>query len=201
MEQTSGSAEIDPRVLQHIRHTARRLAGVQAVQGMDAQDIEQDLILDLWRRRAAFDASRASFRTFADRVVAHRVAELTRTTARAAMESAMLSLALPLDDEGQNGLTLGDTLADPGSEAEPDEQHGLPLDVRRFVQHLTPALQRCCSILLAPNVAEAAAEAGLHRSSVYENVQRLRRLATAAGLHDYIRAPRHFAEPAGKCAA
>lgn len=201
MEQTTGGAALDTRVLQHIRNTARRLAGAHAAPGMDAQDIEQNLILDLWRRRAAFDASRASFRTFADRVVAHRVAELTRTTARAAAEGAMLSLSLPLDDEEEGGATLADALPDPRSLADLDEQHGLSLDVRRFTQHLTPALQRCCSILLAPNVADAAAEAGLHRSSVYENLHRLRSLATAAGLHDYVRAPRHFVEPASKCGA
>jgi DNA-directed RNA polymerase specialized sigma24 family protein len=197
MEQTTSRAGVDPRVLKHIRTTARRLTGDKAIPGMDAQDIEQDLVLDLWRRRAAFDPSRATFRTFADRVVAHRVATLTGPTVRLAAERATLSLDLPAaNDDGD--ATLADILSDPDEPADLDEQHGLRLDVRRFVAGLTPALKRCCAILLAPNVTEAAAAAGLHRSSVYESAQRLRRLAAAAGLQDYVGGPRHIAQPAGR---
>jgi len=36
-----------PRTLKHIRNTARRLARCRSVPGMDAEDIEQDLFLDL----------------------------------------------------------------------------------------------------------------------------------------------------------
>ena len=97
MEQTTSRAGVDPRVLKHIRTTARHLTGDKAIPGMDAQDIEQDLVLDLWRRRAAFDPSRATFRTFADRVVAHRVATLTGPTVRlAAKEQRSPWISLPL---------------------------------------------------------------------------------------------------------
>lgn len=199
MEQTTGIAELDARTLKHIRTTARRLHRTGSLPGMDADDIAHDLILDLWRRRGAFDPARASFRTFANRIIAHRVATLTSPTARLAAERSMRWLDAPLGDD--DGATLADTLADSTAPADADALYGQTLDVRRFVAGLSPALKRCCAILLAPNVVEAAAAAGMHRSSVYENAHRLKTLAAAAGLKNYLSGPRHLAKPAGRWSA
>jgi uncharacterized protein (DUF2267 family) len=163
---------------------------------MDAGDYEQDLVLDLWRRQDAFDASRASFRTFADRIVAHRAATLASRTAKALMERGMASLDAPL--AGDDGATLAEILsARPEGHSQYEEQD-LVFDVRRFVSRLTPALKRCCEILVSGNVAEATEVAGLHRSTVYESACRLRMQATEAGLGAYVLAPRHTALEAGK---
>jgi RNA polymerase sigma factor (sigma-70 family) len=162
--------------------------------GMDADDIAQDLFLDLWRRRAAFDPSRASFATFADRVIAHRVASLLCSTARLRAERQHLSL-----DDGAERPVLADSLPDPQAVSEVDQ--ALALDVRRFLEELPPALRRCCDLLLTPNLRAASAEAGLHRSTIYENARRLRRLAERAGLRNYVAAPRHFADRTGRCPA
>ena len=192
MEQTTGNAALDARIRNHIHTTAKRLARCGSVPVMDAQDIEQDLFLDLWHRRHAYDPTRASFRTFADRVIANRVATLACPTERLKAERQLVWLDQPIDDEQH---TLADTLADP--DAPSDQDHGLTLDVKRFVAGLSPAMRRCCAILLAPNVAAASATAGIHRSSVYENAQRLRKLAVAAGLQEYVIPPRHIRAPAG----
>lgn len=186
---------IDPRVLRHIRATARRLARQHAVPGMDAQDLEQDLVLDLWCRMEAFDPARASFRTFAHRVIAHRVATLTSPTARRAAERATVPLDMPV--VRGSDITIAEMLPADPDDAAPDDSHGLRLDVARFVASLTPALRRCCDILISENVAAAAEAAGLHRSSVYENAKRLKHQAIAAGLGAYFAGPRHFANRAG----
>lgn len=197
MDQLTRDAALDARTRKHIRNTARRLARRGGVPGMDAEDIEQDLFLDLWRRRAGFDPERASFATFADRVIAHRVATLTSPTARLRAERRQVCIDEPI--EGDAGQTLADVLADPMGLGELD--HGLALDLRRFVAGLTPALQRCCEILLAPNLRAATAQAGVHHSSIYENARRLRRQAEAAGLKEYVGPPRHLPHHAGRCLA
>lgn len=191
MEQPVG---LDASTFRHIRNTAGRLASAGSVPGMDREDIEQDLILDLWQRRRAFDPSRASFRTFADRIVAHRIATLTCATARTQAERTIAWLDAPTGDDGGPGLA--DVLAD--TTAPTDIDLGLAFDVRRFVATLTQALRRCCAILAEPNVAEAARVVGLHRSVVYEGVTRLRVLATAAGLRDYLNSSRQPERPCGK---
>jgi RNA polymerase sigma-70 factor (ECF subfamily) len=182
MEQITEITGLDARVLKHIRCTTRGLARTARLPGMDADDIEQDLLLDLWQRRTAYDPARASFPTFADRVVAHRVATLTCATARIKAERGLVSL--DASDDNEDSTALVDSLADPTIPQE--DERGLVLDMRRFMASLTPALLRNCDILLAPNLRDAAAQAGLHRSSVYEGAQRLRKLAMAAGLAEYI---------------
>ncbi|MBW8270907.1 sigma factor, partial [Caldovatus aquaticus] len=195
MEQPTREAALDARILKNIRNTARRLDRQGRIPGMDADDIAQDLFVDLWRRRDAFDPSRASFATFADRVVSHSVATLLNSTARLRAERQLLSL--DAGNDGADRSALADTLVDRQADTEADQ--ALAIDVRRFIGGLPPALRRCCDLLLMPNLRAASAEAGLHRSTIYENARRLRRLAERAGLRDYVAAPRHFADRAGRC--
>jgi hypothetical protein len=164
---------------------------------MDAEDIAQDLFLDLWRRCPAFDPSRASFPTFADRIIAHRAASLTASTPRMQLERRKIGFDDPID--GSDGGALVDILSDPAAPGE--LEHGLVLDFRRFIEGLSPALQRCCAILAEPNIRLAATQAGTHRSSLYENARRLRRQAEAAGLKEYVAPSRHFRRHAGRCLA
>lgn len=197
MEQTTRDAALAPRTLKHIHRTARRLARSGRVRGMDAEDIAQDLFLDLWRRYPAFDPSRASFPTFADRIIAHRAASLTASTPRMQLERRQIGIDDPVDD--CDGCTLADTLSDPAAPGELD--HGLALDLRRFIESLSPALQRCCAILAEPNIRLAATQAGTHRSSLYENARRLRKRAEEAGLGIYVVGPRQNWNSAGRCPA
>lgn len=197
MEQTTRDAALAPRTLKHIRSTARRLARSGRTRGMDAEDIAQDLFLDLWRRCPAFDPSRASFPTFADRIIAHRAASLTAQTQRTQMERRQIRIDDPV--EGPDGCTLADTLPDTTAPGELD--HGLSLDLRRFIESLSPALQRCCAIMADPNIRSAAARVGTHRSSLYESARRLRRRAEESGLRIYLAEPRQISTLAGRCPA
>ena len=187
MQQTNWDDRLDATVLEHIRYTARRASHFHAVPGMDSDDLEQDLFLHLWSRRDAHNPLRASFRTFASRVVANRMATLTAPSTRRNAERAMISLDSPISND--NPDTLADHLVDPDGAGLDHEYHGLVLDVRRFIASLTPALQRCCAILLAPNISNSAIAAGIHRSTVYENAERLRKLAVVGGLRDYVVGP------------
>lgn len=194
MDQFFHDAVLDARIRQHIRRTAWRLARTGLVPGMDSDDIEQDLFLDLWRRRVNYLPDKASFATFADRIIAHRAATLTYPTARLRGERRQVGLDRSADSG--EGLTLAEVLADPG--ASDEVSLGLAMDLRRFVAGLTPALRTCCDILLAPNVRSATAQAGVHHSSFYENAHRLRQKAAAAGLREYLPQPRQIERRAGK---
>jgi RNA polymerase sigma-70 factor (ECF subfamily) len=191
---------LDPEVVRNIRATARRLARQRAVPGMDAEDFEQDLALDLWRRQDAFNPERASFRTFAARVVANRVATLTAGTARLHAERRTVSLHDPIEaDHPAGGATLLlEVIADDG--LFDADGMAIQLDIRRFLIRLSPALQRCCVALLRTTGADAAAEAGVHRSTMHENLVRLRGMAAQAGLRNRADRPRRFDDRAGRCA-
>jgi RNA polymerase sigma-70 factor (ECF subfamily) len=184
---------LDPRVVANLRCVARRLARSGGVPGMDLEDLEQDLIFDLWRRLPAYDPRRASLPTFADRVLNHRAATLTASSARLTAERRAVSLdAQDAPDETACAGLVGLHTA-----LDDDDTVGLRLDVARFLDRLTPAQRRACIVLMQPNVAGAARALGMHRSTVYEMRERLRRLATEAGLGIYASPPRHSASVAG----
>ena len=197
METSNRDGGIDRRVLSNIRFNARRLARGRTIPGMEVEDYEQDLVTDLLHRRRAFDPRLASFATFADRVVGHRISTLTNPTLRLKAERKAVSLDAPVLDEDGNGQTLLDLLPD---EAPPtDESAAIRIDVGRFVEGLPPPLLECCEILLADSISEGARAAGIHRSTAYERAARLRECATAQGLAVYVsQLPRQFCSLPGR---
>jgi hypothetical protein len=194
MEISSRDGGIDRRVMNNIRFNARRLARGQTVPGMAVEDYEQDLVLDLLHRRKAFDPGLASFATFADRVVSHRISTLASPTLRLKEERRAVSLDAPAEDEDGSELTLLDLLSD---EAPPiDESAAIRIDVGRLVAGLPPPLLDCCAVLLADSISEGARAVQIHRSTLYERTARLRERALAQGLAIYATgSPDTFACP------
>ena len=171
---------LHPRAIQFIRHHARQLARHRAVPGMELEDYEQDLITDLLAREHRFDATRAAYPTFADRVIRHRVSTLIQAGLRMRR----------IEDQGPRSVAPGPRLeteveSSPGTCCSGD-RCSLCLDLERFVGRLPVRLRRCCEWLLAENRLAAAAALGLHRSSLYEAAHDLKRHAIEAGLHLYL---------------
>jgi RNA polymerase sigma factor (sigma-70 family) len=180
------------RIDRTIHFRAERLARSGAVPVMDADDIAQDLRLDLFRRAEQFDPGRASFATFADRVTAHRIATLATPTAQRRAEREMLSLDAPVKRaDGSDRETLGDmlaasdALAGPGS-AEHDCTVAMRHDVRRLLRALSPACSMVAVALAHMTPTEIARTLGLHRSTVYARITAIREAAAAMGLGEYV---------------
>lgn len=188
MELNNRYGGISPRVIRNMKYQAARLAHSGALPGMDKDDIEQELMLDLLRRKGRFDPDRASFDTFADRVITNRVASLTASTHKLRAERITISLDFVVaNDDVDDGTSLLDKLDDLENPCAVDElKIGLVRDVARFIGDLPPVLQRYVAILAADNVCEAAREAGLHRSTVYERKEQIRRAAEDWGLAEYL---------------
>jgi RNA polymerase sigma-70 factor (ECF subfamily) len=180
MEHRNRYDGVHPRAIQFVRYHARQLARHRAVPGMELEDYEQDLITDLLVRERRFDAARASYPTFADRIIRNRVSTLIQAGLRVRR----------IEDPGS-----GAVVAEPNLETQAEscacacsseEWCSLCLDLERFVGKLPARLRRCCEWLLAENRRAAAAALGLHRSSLYEAAHDLKRHAIEAGLHLYL---------------
>jgi hypothetical protein len=181
MEHRNSYDGVHPRAVQFVRYHARQLARHRAVPGMELEDYEQDLITDLLVRERRFDARRASYPTFADRIIRKRVSTLIQ---------AGLGMRRIEDQGPRSGAAepSRETQADPSACAcWTEEWCSLCLDLERFVEQLPVRLRRCCEWLLAEDRLAAAAALGLHRSSLYEVAHDLRRLAIEAGLNLYLR--------------
>jgi hypothetical protein len=181
MEQYNRYDGVHPRAVQFIRYHARQLARLCAVPGMDIADYEQELVADLLERSDRFDPSRASYPTFADRLIRKRVASLLECGSRMRRVSAGghdgdAIVAAALETEGLW----------PASLLPAHERINLRLDLERFIEQLPIRLRRCCGWLMALNRRTAASEIGLHRSSLYEAAAELKQRAGEAGLDRYL---------------
>lgn len=180
------------RVSRNIMVRAARLARSGAVPGMTAEDIAQDLREHLWRRGGAFDPTRGSYDTFADRVIANRIASLASPTERLRAERSWVSFSEPSghEDDGER-LPLSETLAETDGlhsvEARPiDEALGLVRDVGRLKRGLMPAHKAVADVLVDHSPSEAAVTLGVHRSTIYARLAMIRAAAIAIGLEVYL---------------
>ncbi len=137
------------------RIAAVRAAKVVAVFRLprDARhDLEQEAILELWRRLPLFDSRRAGWRTFAERVVANRLISLMRGLRWKDEPLCELDRALPT----------------------PDDHFNLRADVRRVlagVSRFDRAVARC---LIDYSAMDTGQRLGVSRATVYRAIGRLR---------------------------
>jgi RNA polymerase sigma factor (sigma-70 family) len=180
MEQLRNSYDVlPPYAITTIRIHAHRLARDEVIRGMAAADFEQELALDLWRRLPAFDPRRASLATFIDRIVRNRVTGFHKAARAGARRLEREAPHTPLDELDQAVERSRDRpLAD-------IDRIALRHDLARFVAALPSALRRCCAIVTSESTGEAIRKHGLHPSTYYEGLRRLRQRAREVGLHEY----------------
>ena len=194
MEQLQKLTDPNSRVSRNIRIRAKRLAWSNARPGFDIDDIEQELRADLIRRAQRYDATKSSYDTFADRIIANRIATLASATKAMHAERTMQSLDVPVGDEdGDGSLTLSEVLPesaalDPVDEFSRMHGPGLRGDVGKLLAALCPATRQVAIAVSHLSVSEAARALGLHRSTVYERLAAIRRTATRLGLDGYFEA-------------
>jgi RNA polymerase sigma-70 factor (ECF subfamily) len=181
------------RVSCNIMIRAGRLARSGAVPGMTADDIAQDLREHLWRRDSAFDPARGSYDTFADRVIANRIATLASPTERLRAERGWVGFDEPAEEgaEPDEALSLSETLAETAALHAPapraaDEAIGLIHDVRRLIEGLSPACRAVALALIDLSPTEAVEALGVHRSTVYARLGTIRLAAVARDLGAYL---------------
>jgi DNA-directed RNA polymerase specialized sigma24 family protein len=186
MEQQRNQYDVlHPYATTTIRVHARCLAREQVIPGMAAEDYEQELAADLWRRLPTYDPERASLPTFIDRLVRNRVAGFFAAAhaAKRQHERQLVAFDESKDDAERAGSVKTSSWVAASNLA---DEVGLRHDVRRFKSSLPSALQRCCAILMNGSITEAISKYGLHPSSYYDGLGRLRRRARGAGLDAYL---------------
>ncbi len=187
-----------------IRSRAQRLARQAGLKIEDRQDIEQELWVDLLVRWRRFDAARACDRTFATRVVEHRVVTLlreSRTVAKSAQrkrrslhdtvedgDGRSVPMAQVLDDRAQAARTGSHSVAT-------DRQADLAVDVAGVLTDLPEELRDLCERLKDSSIAHIARDMGIARASLYRRIEKIREHFVSAGLHEYFRnSTGHFFE-------
>jgi RNA polymerase sigma-70 factor (ECF subfamily) len=133
-----------------------------ALPATNRSDFEQEALLGVWRALPHFDPTRASLRTFAERVVANQIASTAR--AQRAVRRTPVPTDAPVYSEH------------PGSTIE------LRLDVERALAVLRDGDRQLARLLAHNSPTEASRIARLSRSTVYEAIGRIRLTFLRAGL-------------------
>jgi RNA polymerase sigma-70 factor (ECF subfamily) len=149
---------------------ARRAAEVRSASvvsavpftNVDREDLHQEALMGVWRELGRFDSSRASLRTFVERVVYSKIASALRsqgTSRRISGVDALADHAVP-----------------------PDESIDLRTDVARALTTLSDGDRKLALLLADHTPTQAGRQLHISRSTVYERIRRIRAAFIAAGL-------------------
>jgi len=129
-------------------------------------DLVQECLLELWRKRLAYDPRRGSWPTFTESIVANRLATLMRHK-NARCRRRLIEVDMD---------SLSDCLPTPDGRIE------LRTDVRRVLSRVAP-FDRAVALSLAEcPAAETASRLCVGRATVYRAIGRLRAEFISAGI-------------------
>jgi len=143
-----------------------KTAALYRLPAEDTLDLRQEALFELWRKAPAFDARRSCWRTFAERIVANRLASVMRN--RRSVRSGW----------GKQIALAELEIADPVGHAQLD----LQADVQRVLADVAPFDQKVAASLVNYSADETCHRLGVSRSTVYRAIGRLRIAFTEAGL-------------------
>jgi RNA polymerase sigma factor (sigma-70 family) len=128
-------------------------------------DLEQEALLEVWRKRSAYDSRRGSWRTFAERVIANRMISLVRTI-----------------NSERSGWFREDPLGNGCSLAAPNDGTELRVDVSQVLAGVSQLDRSIAVCLVGSSATQAGRRLGVSRAAIYRAIGRLRVAFTAAGL-------------------
>ncbi|MCX5682319.1 MAG: sigma-70 family RNA polymerase sigma factor [Planctomycetota bacterium] len=173
-----------------IRSKATQLVGQHGFTASDREDIEQELMLDLFQHLPRFNPKRARRKTFINRVVCHTVVRLIRRQDAGRRDHRRNDNSLNEDARLPDGQTTGgaNTLNEEANQPGCTDLAGdlLVLDVQAVIALLPEYLRDMAVRLRTQTAAQAAREMGVARSTVYKRILELRQFFGKAGLRDYL---------------
>jgi DNA-directed RNA polymerase specialized sigma24 family protein len=128
------------------------------------RDLEQEVLLELWRKRLAYDPGRGSWRTFSERVAANRLTSLVRTMHKE-----------PAGDFREERLENLITLA------APNDPTDLRVDVSRVLASVSQFDRSVAVRLIDSSAKETGQRLGVSRATIYRAIARLRVVFAVAG--------------------
>lgn len=136
-------------------------------------DLQQEAVLELWRRRSMYDPQRGSWSTFSERIIANRIASVMRH----------------LRSE-RSGLFREDSLDKWLSLPARDADQQLRADVARVLDGIPEFDRRVAICLIESSAVEASRHLRVSRATIYRSIGRLRAAFIDAGLQPLEKRPR-----------
>lgn len=186
---------IDDYAARLIRYKAKHLVGHAGFSQHELQDLEQELVLDLLKRLPNFNPQKAKLQTFIARIVEHRIATIIeeREASKRDWRSCSSSLNDAItteDDKSCERLEIYDMdeyLRQMGRLERPaGERLDLSIDLADALARLPEDLRILCERLQDESVSDISRNTGIPRGTLYDKINRIRRLFEDAGLREYV---------------
>lgn len=166
-----------------IERKLRSLLGTWGITPSDAEDIRQELYLDLLTRLPRHDPTKAPVALFVAACVHRKIYNLLR-----ARRSRYHGPERPCVT-GEGEPCCGEAQITDAAERTARRQHGLDdlrLDLRAALAALPEHLQRIATQLMSSSPRKAAAELGIPHDRVYRYVTEIRAVFAQHGLDHYL---------------
>jgi len=167
-----------------IRWKAKGLAGKYGLTNQDREDIEQELLLELWERLPDFDPGLSTHRAFVWGVVNNKVVSIIRERIAEMRDYRLCACSLNerrTSEDDPGGQELQDLITEEqirerlglfGPSAE--DLADLRMDVQAVLANLPPDLRWLCERLVVQTVTEIHNETGIARSTIHRRMRKLR---------------------------
>jgi RNA polymerase sigma factor (sigma-70 family) len=159
---------LDAYALERVEYQVVRLCQQMRLCEADADDVRQDLLVDLWKAASRFDPSRACKRTFVSRVLDRAAARVRRDLRSKRRAASPERLALSQIKRHGRDRAVGIVGRDFTRDVD------LAMDVEEGVVRLDRDKRLLVERLKSQTPAEIAASTGCHRSTVYRHIDALR---------------------------
>ncbi|MBE7461918.1 MAG: sigma-70 family RNA polymerase sigma factor [Planctomycetes bacterium] len=141
----------------------------------EVDDLQQDLLLDLWKRWPRFDPRRSSSDRFIRRVLRNQIAHFLKR--RKSSKSRWRRGIQPLDEvvatDNDEPLKRSDTHADPRDPTGRGAERNL--ENAETISRLPPKLKRLCELLGRMSISEAAVVLHTDRANIYRDLSAVKR--------------------------
>ena len=178
-----------------IRYKARQLVGSTGFNESDIEDLEQEMMFEVFFRLPKYDSKKAKLSTFINRILEHRIATMIKE--RKALKRDWRLCKLSLNDEVRlkeggtvkriDGYDIEEYLKRTGRLSRSfEEKLDISIDLKILIASLPPDLRILCEGLMTKNVTEISRDTGIPRGTLYDRIKKLRKLLEDSGLRDYL---------------
>ncbi len=187
--------EFDKYAVNLIHFKARQLCRQPGFSQEDQADIEQELIIELWKRLSNYDPKKADIHAFVSWVIQQKIADLIETQLAQIRDPRKVSCSLndvvTIDDgrseERCATMDIEEYLQSTNTtRRNNEEQLALLIDLDKALNCLPNDLRRLCELLSEKSISEVARELNIARSTLYLSIKKIRKLLKNAGLKIYL---------------
>jgi len=177
---------------------ARGLVGKHGFTYEDLPDLEQELLLEIHLKRGTRDNwthVEASQKTVLRKILDNRIRDIIDAIRTDKRRIQTLSKSLSqeiLSDEDEGSLTYEDVLSEDSSPTRTGKKPSAEEDELRSVLseqmgQLSDSQKMICKLLMrGTSVSEAAESLGMKRTTLYRELERMRKVFYKEGLHEYL---------------